>query len=427
MKYLRYWVFLAGALVVLSMFLFSCPEKHEDLVRPEQIFSKRKVIYDKDTYADLAQKWKAYYKRFPSEDAYANWMYAARYAGDPKFDKLLQKGLTKYPGNPTILYLASCKEHGKHDYDIGRNYLERSAELDPSYMDPWFSLVIHYMDARDDERLDVALNNLLHSGEIAEEVMDYNYNTLMCLDTNALLITNGDNDTYPGWILTKLLNIRPDVKIVNRSLLNTDWYPSYIIERGVPQFISKQGLTDLRENIIKQYKEAGKAMTSGGLFGDTLIVRIIQEASKKGLPVYFAATLNMTEDIERYFSEAKQLGLVMLVTPPERTFKDDLIRVLNAWLYKFRTGGLQSWSLVHSKDGYAGRGLTRNYTAGLMRMSEAIKEYTPELVTPILKWYRLYCEELTDPDFKEKMAEFFPELDDIEKPVNLCPVHGKNK
>ena len=84
--------------------------------------------------------------------------------------------------------------------------------------------------------------------------MDYSFNMLACLDTNAILITNGDNDTYPGWILTRILRLRRDVNIVNRALLSSEWYPMWIMNEGVPTFISKVDLDSLRNNIFEGNK-----------------------------------------------------------------------------------------------------------------------------------------------------------------------------
>ena len=49
-------------------------------------------------------------------------------------------------------------------------------------------------------------------------------NYLNSVGKDGILVTHGDNDTFPLWYAQEVENIRPDVRIANTSLLGTDWH-----------------------------------------------------------------------------------------------------------------------------------------------------------------------------------------------------------
>jgi len=99
---------------------------------------------------------------------------------------------------------------------------------------------------------------------------DFARNMLVGLPENSILITNGDNDTFPLWCLQYAENYRKDISVLNISLLNTDWFIKEILTRDTqfPIKLSQQEIDKLK--VLKWH--------------DTLIVIPVNKNINFGLP-----------------------------------------------------------------------------------------------------------------------------------------------
>ncbi|UCG42677.1 MAG: tetratricopeptide repeat protein [candidate division WOR-3 bacterium] len=163
-------------------------------------------------------------------------------------------------------------------------------------------------------------------------------NMLVDLDSNAVIFTNGDNDTYPLYALQQAEGFRSDVSVVNLSLLNLEtvaalWRDSF----DVPISLTDEELTGLKA----RKGGDGSVVTPS----DRLVADIIEHAPAAGRPVYFAITV-YKDRLDPYQDRLVLEGFVYRVADRPVSRPVDIDRLASNVRQKYRMdvpGALEPW------------------------------------------------------------------------------------
>ena len=119
--------------------------------------------------------------------------------------------------------------HGSWDMKL-IPYLRKAQALGPDrpeHVD--YSIVLAEMDGNIAAR-DKWSGKKNEAGQFSTGLMYYNYNVLSGLPPNTILLTSGDNDTYPIWYLQSL-GIRKDVTILHTTMINLQEYRDAVLKK----------------------------------------------------------------------------------------------------------------------------------------------------------------------------------------------------
>jgi hypothetical protein len=76
---------------------------------------------------------------------------------------------------------------------------------------------------------------------------EWAHDMLNSIEPYGILITLGDNDTFPLWYAQEVEGVRRDVTVAVTSLLNTDWYPRGLVRRPIEPYDAARGPAPYRD------------------------------------------------------------------------------------------------------------------------------------------------------------------------------------
>jgi hypothetical protein len=266
--------------------------------KPEKVYSIVKTIKPFEWYKAQAKLWKQEIdKNSKNREAWLYYYTANRMArlmdhdnwnnnkGDffKDLNEIVKMAEKAIPETFESVYI-KCYNNSSWDEE-GFKILFKAYKLGPDRNELLDELTSYYEVKRDIENRNKICKRWFDSNELSSGILNFNYNVLASMENNGIIITNGDNDTYPIWILQGALGIKKDVYVINISMITIDEYRTKIFQEiGIPNW-------SVDANEIKNEKLPGE-------FIKKKIMKHIIEHSKR--PVYLALTLS-----QEYYPDIK--------------------------------------------------------------------------------------------------------------------------
>lgn len=210
---------------------------------PDKIYSITQLEQTGDYYKEQAEAWRTTVTSRPTDsDAWLNYFKAARYANmfveaQSGFDLAaivgeIQKTIPESWVAPYLNYVAAGRIPEAY------SQLLEAYKRAPEEQDLWPDMVTYYASTDQLQLQREMLEKWFDSGTYSPGLLQSAYNMLQSVEPQGVLLTWGDNDTYPLWMLQHVKNVRTDVQVLNAYLLaNVPDYRDHHLKRMGLQFV----------------------------------------------------------------------------------------------------------------------------------------------------------------------------------------------
>lgn len=132
---------------------------------------------------------------------------------------------------PNNFIFNHCKSNQMGKEKGFEEYMIKAYEMEPNNPLTYENLIVYYEMVGNLVKRKEVVNKMYQNGEVSVGLLNEGFNILQTIDEEGVVITGGDNDTYPLWVLQDVFKIRTDVIVANKSMIKDVNYRSIILNR----------------------------------------------------------------------------------------------------------------------------------------------------------------------------------------------------
>ena len=312
-------------------------------------FSQRQKVYSivkqpqsADWYTNQYKLWSSLLEKEPKNaEAWQNAYTAMRMikifnAGKTQkdLDVFIKKMQKEIPGTYEYHYLTNYNGNNSDSLFL---HVQKAYEMNPERTEVYPDLLTYYLLKENKVEINKYSNLWFNSNDYSPNILNFGYNILASCEDNSILITNGDNDTYPLIIVQNAMKFKENVNVLNIYLLKEKKYRDRVFKR--------LKIKPFRE-LLSEFKDQYAFMKA--------IVRHIENHSE--IPLYYSSTVN-----SKIYEASKEETYIVGLALKYCKYNFDNIAVLKKnieqnfkldYLSKSFFNDLSSTIVIRSNDSY---------------------------------------------------------------------------